>query len=62
MYTHTHTHIYPSWWTGNPGMLQSMESQRVRHNQVTELNSYYTFIGTAMSLPPWQPLTCSQLE
>ena len=26
------------WWTGKPGMLQSMESQRVRHNWVTELN------------------------
>ena len=25
------------WWTGKPGMLQSMESQRVRHNWVTEL-------------------------
>ena len=26
------------WWTGRPGMLQSMESQRVRHDWVTELN------------------------
>ena len=26
------------WWTGRPGMLQSMRSQRVRHNWVTELN------------------------
>ena len=26
------------WWTGRPGILQSMGSQRVRHNQVTELN------------------------
>ena len=25
------------WWTGNPGVLQSMGSQRVRHNWVTEL-------------------------
>ena len=25
------------WWTGKPGMLQSMGSQRVRHNWVTEL-------------------------
>ena len=24
------------WWTGRPGMLQSMESQRVRHDWVTE--------------------------
>ena len=26
------------WWTGKPGMLQSMGSQRVGHNSVTELN------------------------
>ena len=30
-----------SWcWTGSPGMLQSMRSQRVRHNWATELNWY----------------------
>ena len=26
------------WWTGKPGLLQSMGLQRVRHNWVTELN------------------------
>ena len=26
------------WWTGNPGVLQSMGSKRVRHDWVTELN------------------------
>ena len=26
------------WWTGRPGVLQSMGSQRVSHNQATELN------------------------
>ena len=26
------------WWTGNPGVLQSMGLQRVRHNWVTECN------------------------
>ena len=26
------------WWTGRPGMLQSMGSPRVRHNWATELN------------------------
>ena len=26
------------WWPGRPGVLQSMGSQRVRHNWVTELN------------------------
>ena len=26
------------WWTGRPGMLQSVGSQRVRHDRATELN------------------------
>ena len=26
------------WWTGMPGMLQSMRSERVRHHWATELN------------------------
>ena len=26
------------WWTGKPGVLQFMRSQRVRHDWVTELN------------------------
>ena len=26
------------WWTGRPGVLQSMESQKVGHDWVTELN------------------------
>ena len=26
------------WWTGRPGVLQSMGSQRVRHDRATELN------------------------
>ena len=26
------------WWTGKPGVLQSMGSQRIRHDWVTELN------------------------
>ena len=30
------------WWTGKPGMLQSMGSQRVRHNWVTELSNLNT--------------------
>ena len=28
------------WWTGRPGMLQSVGSQRVRHDWATELNCY----------------------
>ena len=28
------------WWTGKPGVLQSMGSQRVRHDWVTELTDW----------------------
>ena len=31
------------WWTGKPGVLQSMGSQRVRHSWVTELNGSGNF-------------------
>ena len=31
------------WWIGKPGVLQSMESQRVRHDWVTELNWIYLY-------------------
>ena len=31
------------WWTGNPGVLQSMGLQRVRHDWVTELNWKQSF-------------------
>ena len=34
------------WWTGRPGVLESMGSQRVGHDWATELNW------------PWKPLTC----
>ena len=38
-----------SWWgTGRPGMLQSMGSQRVRHDWATELNWWHDFQGWIM--------------
>ena len=36
------------WWTGKPGMLQSMDLQRVGHDWVTELN--WTLLGTGTSV------------
>ena len=36
------------WWTGKPGVLQSIGSQSVRHNWVTELNWTY-----------WKVLICT---
>ena len=33
------------WWTGKPGMLPSMGSQRVRHDRATELNWLLTHVS-----------------
>ena len=38
------------WWTGRPGVLQSMGSQRVGHEWVTELNWLLAHLS---SLHPW---------
>ena len=40
------------WWTGRPGLLQSMWSQRVRHDWATELNRTGSF-SLLFLLPPW---------
>ena len=36
------------WWTGKPGMLQSMRSQRVRHDWATELNWNDIWLSSAL--------------
>ena len=46
------------WWrTGNPGMLQSMESQRVRHNWAGEqqptLEAIWKVISSGYSVATW---------
>ena len=33
------------WWTGGPGMLQSMGSQRVGHNWVTKMNFWASVVA-----------------
>ena len=38
------------WWTGRPAMLQSMGSQRVRHDWVTELTDRYTYIFVQINI------------
>ena len=45
------------WWTGRPGVLQSMGSQRVGHDWATELNWTWDLICPALegSLSPWSP-------
>ena len=44
------------WWTGKPGLLQSMGSQRVRHDWVTEQN--WTGIANLTHLNRNIPPTC----
>ena len=39
------------WWTGRPGMLQSMGSQRVGHDWATELNWFTPDTQTLLSEP-----------
>ena len=41
------------WWTGKPGMLQSMGSQIIRHNWETELNSAYRLNKQGDNIQPW---------
>ena len=52
------------WWRGRPGMLQSMGSQRVRHNWATELNwNCHGTSGCVTSLSDWgsrSSLVCHQ--
>ena len=38
------------WWTGKPGVLQSMGSQRVGYDRATELNWYYICISLMLYL------------
>ena len=42
------------WWTGKPGMLQSIGSQRVRHNWVAELNWLSMCISEFLLIPGLQ--------
>ena len=38
------------WWTGRPGVLRFMGSQRVRHDWATELNWIEVHLGASISL------------
>ena len=42
--------VNSGWWTGRPGMLRFMESQRVGHNWATELN--WSFLSLCWLYPP----------
>ena len=50
------------WWTGRPGVLQSMGSQRVGYNWATELNwmvNSFNFSGHSVSVTTTQLYPCS---
>ena len=52
-----------NWWqTGRSGMLQSMGSQRVRHDWATELNWTELNWTESMAIPPWMHLISSELN
>ena len=40
------------WWIGKPGVLQSMGSQRIRHNWATELNWVHALLHHVPSITP----------
>ena len=44
------------WWTGKPGMLQSIGSQRVGHDRMTELSWSLTWISATISSFVFKPL------
>ena len=50
-----------SWWTGRPGVLRFMGSQRVRHNWVTELNWILLSVYVSQLLYPFACLWTSML-
>ena len=41
------------WWPGKPGVLQSMESQRIGHNWATELNCLNLWLTPLAFISPW---------
>ena len=45
------------WWTGKPGVLQSMGSQRVRHDLVTKLNYLQVSCKDHLCDRIWLPTT-----
>ena len=47
------------WWTGQPGMLQSMGLQRVGHNWATELNWLF-HVGTELYLNNYKSFPCDK--
>ena len=50
------------WWTGKPGVLQSMGSQRLRHDRATELNtSFHKLVKIIMLGINVFPLLVTQL-
>ena len=47
------------WWTGKPGLLQFMGSQRVRHDWTTELNWTFIFLFLLEIWTENSPPSCS---
>ena len=50
------------WWTGKPGVLQSMGSQRVGHNWVTKLNCCFIIQKWYYQLGIWRRIPLSLIS
>ena len=54
------------WWTGRPGVLQSMGSQRVRYHWATELNyllrSSDSWKKVKVKVAQWCPTLCDPMD
>ena len=63
MATHSSTLAWEILWTGEPGRLQSMGLQRVRHNWATSLVHWISHFSSVQSLSPVclfaNPMDCS---
>ena len=50
------------WWTGKPGVLQSMGSQRVRHDWATKLNVFGVWVTKRHAPLSWTASPCTRLR
>ena len=50
------------WWTGRPGVLRFMGSERVGHDWATELNWTDSMVGLVFLTNPWSSFTKNVYE
>ena len=50
------------WWTGRPGVLQSMGSQAIEHDWATELKAFWKYTDTHISIQSWRFYSCASIK